>query len=227
MRDVAAAILGPVESPVTVLDSGCGSGANLLWLATLSDPERVQAVDITMAALARCRGLRAPADLPLADAAFDLVVSMDVLQHLTEPDATQALSELRRVLRPGGRVLVRTNAAFGRRRVAQRSDWRLYRASSLRAALSAADLIVDRVTAANALQGLWATVRGAKGPVHRNRHGDGHGLGIPAPVSARRNAAMLRLLRAEAAWLARPGRSLPFGHSLYAVAHRSSVSGTR
>ena len=42
--------------------------------------------------------------LPFADASFDLVIAAHVLEHLPEPVA--ALAEMRRVLRPGGWVVI-------------------------------------------------------------------------------------------------------------------------
>lgn len=239
MREVGAAILGPVATPADVLDLGCGSGANLAWLAGLSQPKRVQAIDRSEAALDYCRRLNEPVDLqrasatalPFGEACFDLVVSMDVLQHLTEGDAALTLAELRRVLRPGGRALIRTNAAFGRRRVPQRADWRLYDRSGLATELAQAGLRIERISAVNTLQGLWTSLPrpvlslpGARrGPADHDsaqKATSRHGLGIPRAVSARRNRAMLALLRVEARWLTRPGRHLPVGHSLYAVASR-------
>lgn len=239
MREVGAAMLGPVGTPADVLDLGCGSGANLAWLAGLSRPKRVQAIDKSEAAVDYCRRLEVPVDLqrasatalPFGEARFDLVVSMDVLQHLTEGDAALTLAELRRVLRPGGRALIRTNAAFGRRRVPQRANWRLYDRTRLAADLAQAGLRIERVSAVNALQCLWTSLPrpvrsglGAHhGPADHHSPQEGtsrHGLGIPPPVSAWRNTAMLALLRVEARWLTRPGRHLPVGHSLYAVASR-------
>lgn len=44
--------------------------------------------------------------LPFADAAFDTLLSSDVLEHL--PDATLAFREMARVLRPGGKLLLNT-----------------------------------------------------------------------------------------------------------------------
>jgi ubiquinone/menaquinone biosynthesis C-methylase UbiE len=43
-------------------------------------------------------------NLPFADEAFDVVVSSSVLHYLRAPDA--ALREMRRVLKPGGRVVI-------------------------------------------------------------------------------------------------------------------------
>jgi SAM-dependent methyltransferase len=228
MREVGASVLGPVEAPAVVLDAGCGTGTNLPWLASLGGRNRVYGLDASVAALAQCRRAGVAADLlqasasalPFPDATFDLLVSLDVLQHLTEGDAVRAVAEARRVLRPGGRILVRTNAAFGRRRVPQRADWRLYTRSGLARALTAAGLVVERLTAANALLGVWSSLRR---PTRSRAVGTPHGLGIPQPVPARRNRLLLELLRAEARWLARPGRHLSVGHSLYAVARRPLI----
>jgi SAM-dependent methyltransferase len=45
-----------------------------------------------------------PVRLPFPDGRFDMVLSCGVLEHVQQPDAS--LAELRRVLRPGGRLLV-------------------------------------------------------------------------------------------------------------------------
>lgn len=235
----------PVE--IRVLDAGCGSGNSLTWLSTLARRRPLSAVDAAPAAIESCRQV-APAEtllarasvaaLPLRGQWYDLVVSLDVLQHLTADQEREALVEMVRVLKPGGRLLVRTNAAFGRARVAQREDWRLYRPATLHEALGSAGLDVEVVTPVNFLQGLWASLP-RRGHGHGHGDGEGHGqgggggrdaptqpgvvgLGIPTPVSPTRNCLLLAVLRAEARWLAHRGRRLPFGHSLYAVARRPS-----
>jgi ubiquinone/menaquinone biosynthesis C-methylase UbiE len=45
-------------------------------------------------------------DLPYPDEHFDLVTCISTLEHLTEPDRIQAGSELMRVLRPGGLLIL-------------------------------------------------------------------------------------------------------------------------
>lgn len=245
MQLVGSALLGEEASNLDVLDAGCGSGALLPWLGQLAHPGEVVAVDVARAAVERVHALALPVDvalasvtdLPLRDASFDLVVSMDVLQHLTARGAQGAVSEMARVLKPGGRALVRTNAAFGRGHVAERDDWRLYRVEMLGADLRNAGLEVRALTPVNAVQALWASVaarrrrrspRGATTATeaHREEWGTA-GLGIPGPVHPVVNAVLLGLLRAEARWLARPGRRLPFGHSLYAVARRPDAVSDR
>jgi ubiquinone/menaquinone biosynthesis C-methylase UbiE len=50
--------------------------------------------------------------LPLASASIDLVVSFETLEHV--PDAGAMIKEIRRVLRPGGRLVLSTpNRTFG------------------------------------------------------------------------------------------------------------------
>jgi SAM-dependent methyltransferase len=53
--------------------------------------------------------------LPIPDAEFDRVMAFGVLYHL--PDWRPALQEMRRVVRPGGRVVVSTNGADAMRRI--------------------------------------------------------------------------------------------------------------
>ena len=59
-------------------------------------------------------------NLPFADKAFTLVVTRFALHHLTEP--RQALAEMVRVCRPGGRVVVMDLAASTDPRIAERQD---------------------------------------------------------------------------------------------------------
>src|SRR6266404_899461 len=91
-----------------ILDVGCGTGANLQMLAEFGDAE---GVDVSTAALdfCRARGLSqvkqgAAESLPFADASFDLVTGLDVVEHLD--DDVAGLREIRRVLRPDGRAVL-------------------------------------------------------------------------------------------------------------------------
>ncbi len=74
--------------------------------------EGTQFVDISAPALAklRARGARVAlskvSSLPFSDATFDLVCALDIIEHVDDDDS--ALSELVRVLRPGGLLLIST-----------------------------------------------------------------------------------------------------------------------
>jgi ubiquinone/menaquinone biosynthesis C-methylase UbiE len=96
-----------------VLEIGGGTGANLPYYGegvrtlTLTEPERPMVRRLQKRALEvrpDAKILRAPAeDLPFNDDSFDTVISTLVL--CTVDDQPRALRELRRVLRPGGRLL--------------------------------------------------------------------------------------------------------------------------
>jgi SAM-dependent methyltransferase len=101
-------LLQPVEGPQPrVLEIGCGTGANLReqsgrWT-------RAVGIDLEMRALSFCRDLAAVqadamATLPFTDGSFDIVVMLDVLEHLAHPDAL--IREMGRVVRRGGAVVV-------------------------------------------------------------------------------------------------------------------------
>lgn len=238
MRGIGEAILDEHRTGLAVLDAGCGAGALLGWLEEFADPLPVMGIDPARAGLAHAmqveRGVALAqatlTSLPFAGGRFDVIVTTDVLQHLDRVEEAAALAEIVRVLRPGGRVLVRTNSRSGRAHVEERPDWRLYTSTALRESLETAGLVVDAVTPVNFLQGLWASLRPGR------QHGRGHeragddvevrpewgtgGLGIPEPTSRWRNRLLLAPLRAEARWLRGGRRRLPFGHSLYAVARR-------
>lgn len=103
-------LAGEALGGVHVLDVGCGAGKNAAWLSERG--ARVVALDASRQglSLARGRGLRAllRADanrLPLASGAFDLVLSVDLLE-CSAVDQRCAVNEMARVVRPGGRVLL-------------------------------------------------------------------------------------------------------------------------
>lgn len=101
--------------PGRVLEVGCGWGELAEWVARETGAE-VVSTDLSprMVELSRERGLDAQlADvqhLPFDDASFDAAVAAWMLYHV--PDLDRGLSELARVLRPGGRLVAATNSAF-------------------------------------------------------------------------------------------------------------------
>ena len=102
----------------TVADVGCGNGAYLAELARRGFAGRVLGLDMSLGMLAAARDRLIPAAgvalvaadataLPLPDGAADLTLAMHMLYHV--PDPSQAVRELRRVTRPGGRVVIGLN----------------------------------------------------------------------------------------------------------------------
>ena len=106
-----ALLLGEARRGERVLDLGCGTGR---FVAALRDAGAdAVGVEIAEAALERARVVAPGADLrllepdgsiPLEHASVDLVWCSEVLEHAA--DAGHLLLEARRVLRPGGRLLV-------------------------------------------------------------------------------------------------------------------------
>ncbi len=114
----AGYLLPHLRSGMQLLDVGCGPGTITSDLAALVDPGGVTAMEMTEAALqiARTEAERrgqgnisfAVADvhtMDFANDAFDVVHAHQVLQHVADP--VRALSEMRRVCRPGGLVAAR------------------------------------------------------------------------------------------------------------------------
>ncbi len=136
-----------------ILDVGCGTGANLEMLSRFGAAE---GVDVSPDALAFCRqrGLQNVRQgeaerLPYEDRSFDLVTGLDVVEHLDNDLA--GLSEMRRVLRPGGYAFLfvpafmflwglQDDISHHRRR---------YTLAGLRQSVRAAGFEIERATYAN------------------------------------------------------------------------------
>lgn len=111
-RSEVETLLGrPLRRGEVVLDPGCGTGWQAAGLRRAAPGVAVLGLDLSAGMLGRARAAGAwplvQADagwLPLADGSVDLVVTRGVLHHL--PDVVGALAEWRRVLRPGGAVVV-------------------------------------------------------------------------------------------------------------------------
>lgn len=99
--------------PRRVLEVGCGQGWASEWIKDELGAE-VVAVDQSerMVELTRRRGVDAHVgdvqDLAFEDGSFDAALAAWMLYHV--PDLDRGLSELARVLRPGGRLVAVTNA---------------------------------------------------------------------------------------------------------------------
>ena len=107
--------LGPGES---VLDVGCGTGTLAIAAKRVAGAAgRVHGIDASPEMIARAERKATKAGvevvfqnalaqaLPFPDAQFDVVLSTVMLHHLTRKVREQAAAEMRRVLKPGGRVL--------------------------------------------------------------------------------------------------------------------------
>jgi SAM-dependent methyltransferase len=90
-----------------ILDAGCGAGEYLRLFAPISDERYGVDISPKMVAEASKYGQARVGDvrnLPYADAEFDYVLSILAISHCGDPQ--RALSELRRVCRPGGTLVL-------------------------------------------------------------------------------------------------------------------------
>jgi len=110
--------MGRIAAGEAVLDIGCGAGTDLLLAAAQTGPSgRAIGVDMTPRMVRCARAAAEKADLrhvevrlgdatrlPVDTASVDVVLSNGVLNLVPEKEA--ALQEIRRVLKPGGRVQI-------------------------------------------------------------------------------------------------------------------------
>lgn len=106
-----------------VLDLGCGDG---VFASAAPAETPVYCVDVTLTGLRRLLLRRQPNlvpiagsgfELPFPDAAFDTVLYVFVVEHLAPGDDERMLREIRRVLKPDGRLIYTTDTPFYDRRL--------------------------------------------------------------------------------------------------------------
>lgn len=233
MRDAAAMLLKTARLAAhgRVLDVGCGSGQTMAWFRAAHPAWDVVGLDVAFEGLnaARAFGERellaaSALDLPFADQSMDAVITLDVLQHLPlRGGDSQALSEMRRVLRPGGHLLIRTNAqSLPYAADDEAFAFHKYEVPELRTKLKHAGFRAIRVGRLNALLGLAEIPR--EFAARRASSGDGHYVGLLA-TPANRHALGWRLkrrwLQVEAAAVCR-GMSWPLGRTILALAQAAT-----
>ncbi len=203
-----------------ILDVGCGTGTMLTYLARFGNAE---GVDIDPEAVGYChdRGLNqvrqsAADSLPFDDATFELVTALDVIEHID--DDLGALREVRRVLRPGGRLLLTVPAyrfLWGRQDEINLHK-RRYVSRQVRKRLQSAGFDVQRLTYMNAI--LFPAIAGIRLirhvlPAPEEPPSD---FAFPAPRPL--NVLLSAVFGSERYILGR--FNIPFGVSIMALAQR-------
>ncbi len=218
-RLIIAAELERLALPrsAVLLDAGCGSGRTLQQLASLGEVHGIE-LDPVAAEVAQARAIGDVRigrleELPWGADTFDLITCLDVIEHTADDRFT--LSELRRVCKPGGWLLLTVPAyqALWSMHDEVNHHHRRYSRRDLRAASQQAGWLLERMTSFNSL--LLAPAAAVRIAQRRRRPQPDYTPNLklgPAWL----NGVLERPLRAEARWLAR-GRRLPAGLSLMAV----------
>ena len=230
MRDIAEMLLDRSRIPSSgiFIDAGCGTGQTMDWFVRRYPGWKGIGLDIALDGLEFAHEAGLPVSqattlrLPLADNSVDLVISLDTLQHLPlDGGDASALREFFRVLRPGGALLLRTNAqSFPRAQDDKEFSFRKYEPRSLRAKLFDAGFLTRVLGRCNAVLGLAEIPRELRAA--RNTSGDYHGI-LAQP---RRRSGFVD--RVKKAWLRLEGRavavglSLPLGRTLFVLAEKPS-----
>lgn len=208
---------------VRILDCGCGTGANLRLLGRYG---RAWGFDLSPTGLefARAYGQTRVArasitDIPFPDATFDLVTAFDVLYSLSEEQEAKSTSEMLRVLKPGGTLIVNVaalsilrgnHAVFG-------AEIRRSTRRRLRRVLTGGGFTVERLTYTNAslfpLMLAVRTVQRLTGLATPEEAGTDVVI-PPRPI----NAVLKGMLALEAGALR--VLDMPIGSSLLALARR-------
>ena len=107
-----------IPKKARVLELGCGNGKTLSGI--LKANSKVTAIDSSKEAVGLCRKMAEKlgrndaeilvadvCELPFSDSSFDIVLAFHILEHLLSEDREKAVSEIKRVLVPGGKAFIR------------------------------------------------------------------------------------------------------------------------
>jgi SAM-dependent methyltransferase len=214
--DVVLSKLAPAPG-ARILDAGCGSGRNMVELAGYGTVTGIE-LSATSVAVARGREVGevvegSVLEMPFADDSFELAVSLDVIEHLA--DDRGALAELRRVVAPGGKLLVTVPAYQGlwSHHDEINHHYRRYSRRALVEAAESAGWRCERTTHFNSLLLPVAIALRAVQPLNRTRREASLDLWVP-PGGL--NWGLQQPLNLEA-WLIGRGVRIPAGLSLLAL----------
>jgi len=211
-----------------VVEVGCGAGGMLAPLAAYGSVTGVELSD-DLAEFCRSRGFErvvvgSGCDLPMAPSSVDVLAMFDTIEHI--PDDERVLDQCHSALVPGGLLFVSVPAYqflyANNDRVAHHQ--RRYTARQLRRKLEAAGFTPTKVTYFNTLlfPVILPTVLAKKVKERWSEPDDTTNLSHPVPPGLNRRLA--RTMASERHLLTR--MSFPFGHSIVAVARRSTASAT-
>lgn len=113
------------------LDIGCGNGKTVS--ALLQCGAQVTGLDFSDEAISYCKkafGTKArfmvsdSSELPFDDGSFEIVTMVHILEHLDDDQLSRTVSEVKRVVSPGGKIMVRAFAVNDMRASGEESNIR-------------------------------------------------------------------------------------------------------
>ena len=230
MRQIMFRVLDPLAAERRfrqVLEAGCGTGH---FAKVLQQRYRfpVTAVDLGWEGIHYAREFGLPrlaqadiAALPFLARSFDLVLSMDVIVHFPRGEEDRAMSELVRVLAPGGTLIVRVAALdwLRSRHSGFAHERQRFTKGRLESLATRHGIRVERCTYANAL---LAPVAFSKfriwEPISRAAPQSG-----VQPVAPWLDRLLHFPLSLESRWIGRGG-AFPLGQSLILVGRKQATS---
>ena len=104
----------PIPNKGKALDLGCGNGKTTSTL--IDNGYDVTGVDFSSVAVEQCRErfkdsefrVCSITDMPFDDRSFDYIAAVHVMEHLNDEELSSTVGEIRRVLKDGGYVFVRS-----------------------------------------------------------------------------------------------------------------------
>ncbi len=201
----------------TILDAGCGTG---LMLQQLGNPAKNVGVDLAEEAISFCRrrGLNnvRQADisaLPFSNASFDAVICSSVLYHQWVQDVAGAVTEMHRVLQPGGLLLINVPAFRFLHSAHDEAVMtaRRFRKNEIRCLLVENGFAIRRLT-------YWTTLLFPLAIVARTLGGSTMGRDFESAETSLTHRFFGEIMALELALLRKV--SLPFGVALFAVARK-------
>ena len=192
-------------APARILDAGCGAGRMITHLRSMNGSHDVSGVDLSSAMVRLARSAHPDlvitegdlAALPFDDEQFDGVLAWYSIIHMPPQELASVFGEFRRVLRPGGSLLLAYQAGTGERTLSRPYGHDielrafLHHTPDVASALIDAGLVMrtrlDREarTSERHAQGFVIAVRPERDPVDSRRSRPSSFSSIPRPESGR------------------------------------------
>lgn len=110
VEEVLGSYVQQTSGPIIGLDLGCGDGENIAWLSKYlsstyaSDYNLLRLIRASRVPVYKQLFMADVTDYPTLDDTFDVIFFNHVLEHI--PDDDKALSEVHRILKPGGLLIL-------------------------------------------------------------------------------------------------------------------------